>query len=191
MTFPPLFLRYRGGYGASSLFDFITSKGCYFSPSRFNVVASATRRFLVATQKRPICEWNVWEVSIWMSPSCTAVSHLHCAFILTVSIKKDRACKWGETERLESDGKTSQQPTDKTLIMLNGYSLSLWSVFGWKMSKWNEVLMLDNGRGKNNILILYSQVFHLSSYKSEHKPFVSADVLSLRSVAVFLEGSFT
>lgn len=59
------------------------------------------------------------------------------------------------------------------------------------MSKWNEVLTLDNGRGKDNILILSSQVFHLSSYKSEHKPFVSADVSSLRSVAVFLGGSFT
>lgn len=33
MTFPPLFLRYRRWWSASSPFDFITSKSCFFSHS--------------------------------------------------------------------------------------------------------------------------------------------------------------
>lgn len=59
------------------------------------------------------------------------------------------------------------------------------------LNGWNEAFKLDNGKGKNSILILYSQVFHLSSYNSEDRSFVTADVSALRFVAVYLEGSFT
>lgn len=71
--------------------------------------------------------------------------------------------------------------------------LYLYEVFldGICLNGWNEGLKLDNGKGKNSILILYLQVSHLSSYNSEHKPFVTTDVSALCSVAVYLEGSFT